>query len=65
MAIMDIPQSFGKSSSSFLATKTQKTAMGAVIRNMVSIIDLASGPNISLPPQRNTCQVEDTEKEKR
>ena len=51
--IMDIPQSCGKSSISFLATKTQKTAMGAATRNTVNKIDLASGPKISLPPQRN------------
>ena len=28
------------------------------MRNTVIAIDLASGPNISLPPQRNICQVE-------
>jgi len=48
-AIMDIPQWSEKSSISFLATKTQKTATGATIRKIVSASDLTSGPNMNLP----------------
>ena len=55
---MDKPQLFGNSSMSFLATRTQKMAIGAEMRKTVSPIDLTSGPNISLPPQRNICKNE-------
>lgn len=36
-----------------LATKTQKTITGIMISIRLTIRDLASGPNISLPPRKN------------
>lgn len=39
-----------------LATNTQKTITGAIIRNKVKSSDFASGPNINLPPNRNFCR---------
>lgn len=52
---IDIPKWWEKSSFSFLATKTQKIAAGATIRNMVNRRDLASGPKISLPWSKKVC----------
>jgi hypothetical protein len=53
--IIDIPKWWEKLSISFLATKTQKTATGATIRNIVNPRDLTSGPNMNLPWRKNIC----------
>lgn len=39
-----------------LATKTQNTATGPIINNKVTSNDLASGPNINLPPRKKICK---------
>lgn len=40
-----------------LATNAQKIITGTVIRSIVTSNDLASGPNISLPPRINFCKI--------
>lgn len=47
--MIDHPQSPAKSSTIFLATKTQKTTTGATIRKIVIKSDLTSGPKMNLP----------------
>lgn len=39
-----------------LATKTQKIMTGTVIKRKDTSNDLASGPNINLPPRKNFCK---------
>jgi hypothetical protein len=39
-----------------LTTNTQKIITGTMISNKVTISDLASGPNINLPPRMNFCR---------
>lgn len=51
----EIPELPGKTSNSFLATKMQKTATGATMRNIVKKTDKASGPKTNLPPRQNFC----------
>ena len=55
--IIDMPQWSEKSSISFLATKTQKTATGAIMRNIVRNSDLTSGPKMNRPQRKNFCKV--------
>jgi hypothetical protein len=43
------PRPYEKSFINPFATKTQKMDTGAMMRNMVTNKDLASGPNINLP----------------
>lgn len=40
----------------FLATNAQNIITGIVINEIVTMSDLASGPNISLPPRINFCK---------
>lgn len=40
----------------FLATNAQNIITGTAINNMVTMSDLASGPNINLPPRINFCK---------
>lgn len=40
----------------FLATNAQNIITGTVISDIVTRSDLASGPNISLPPRINFCK---------
>ena len=37
-------------------TNAQNRTTGVTIRNSVRIMDLTSGPNISLPPRQNLCK---------
>lgn len=54
--IIAIPLWCEKSLIRCLPTNTQKIAMGARISIRVNSSDLTSGPNTSLPPQKNFCK---------
>ena len=47
-----------------LATNTQKMTIGTIISNSVTSSDLASGPNINLPPRMNFCKKRDDKRVK-
>ena len=52
-----IPERLGKSFMRCLATNTQNTATGPIMRISVTKRDRTSGPNISLPPRKNLCKL--------